>query len=296
MHESNDLRTRERAPYPLFPCRSDKAPAVSGWQTRATTDIAQLELWWSQGFRAFGLPTGNASGVFCLDLDVCKKSGDEIGIENLQNYDSGKWVLSLPYVRTPTGGRHIYFQAFEAARNTTARIGTGIDTRGQGGYVISPGSRTKSGVYDGEIPDPGALPVFPEELREVIAAPPRFAPTASPGGVEYAGQFGFLNNCAPAPAVRADEVQELLDYIDPDLPYHDWVRVLMAVHDKFAGSEQGLQVADEWSSLGAKYEDGCVARRWSSFQIGGGARWPTVPAMAREAGADLSAIARRFTR
>ena len=54
------------------------------------------------------------------------------------------------------------------------------------------------------------------------------------------------------------EVEELLSCIPPDCGYQDWLNVLMALHDKFGGSDTGLSIADNWSASGAKYEAGEV--------------------------------------
>jgi hypothetical protein len=48
---------------------------------------------------------------------------------------------------------------------------------------------------------------------------------------------GGFDNEAPAA-----EVEEALGYIDPDLPYPDWVAVLMALHDHFGGRASSLPI------------------------------------------------------
>jgi len=47
-------------------------------------------------------------------------------------------------VRTPRGGRHLYFKG--ELRSTTDKLGAKIDTRGIGGYVLLPPSHTSSAV------------------------------------------------------------------------------------------------------------------------------------------------------
>ncbi len=45
-------------------------------------------------------------------------------------------------VNTPSGGQHLYFRLPDGVdlRNTAGMLGTHIDTRGTGGYVVGPGS------------------------------------------------------------------------------------------------------------------------------------------------------------
>lgn len=50
-----------------------------------------------------------------------------------------------------------------------------------------------------------------------------------------------------------DYLAELLEQIDPDIGYGDWIRVLMAVCHETGGSDEGFQLVDQWSSRGHKY-------------------------------------------
>ena len=89
-------------------------------------------------------------------------------------------------------------------------------------------------------------------------------------------------------------MQEVLRHIPPDGSYDDWLAVLMGLHDHFAGSGEGLAVAEAWSAPYAHYKPGEVAAKWRGFKAGGGKGWASVCQMARQNGADLSDIARRY--
>jgi len=99
---------------------------------------------------------------------------------------------------------------------------------------------------------------------------------------------------AGATEATTDEVSDLLSYIPPDCGYSDWLAVLMGLHDKYAGSQAGLDIAEQWSAGGGKYVPGEVAQKWAGFEVGKGTSWATVPALARANGADLSAIGRTY--
>jgi hypothetical protein len=88
-----------------------------------------------------------------------------------------------------------------------------------------------------------------------------------------------------------DEVREALTYIDADLPYQDWVGILMAIHDAFG--DAGLRAAAEWSARGAKYKEDEVAKKWESFTAGGGRSLGSLFHHARLRGCDLGALARK---
>lgn len=262
-----------RIPFNIFPVGPDKAPLVAGWQDKATRDGFTISQWEAHGAVAWGIPCGAANGLFVIDLDVDKTTGEPVGEASLKALPRYAGLLDRANVHTPSGGRHIYCQHFDGARNTTSKIGPKIDTRGQGGYVVAPGSWTEGGSYLGFFPDD--LPPVPMGLRAMLLHTP------------------------PAPARTFDrltpkgEVEELLSHIPADLPYSDWVAVLMALHDRFNGSAEGFALADRWSATGTKYRKGEVATKWRSFKRSG-VSWATIPAMARQNGADLSDIARRW--
>ena len=64
----------------------------------------------------------------------------------------------------------------------------------------------------------------------------------------------------------------------------------MALHD--AGDHM-LPLAVEWSSRGNKFRQGEVEHKWRGFTRGSGVGWATIPAMARDNGANLAEIARK---
>lgn len=99
-----------------------------------------------------GLPTGAASGFFAVDLDV--KAG---GLDNWEQLvrENGPLPATVT-VRTPSGGRHYWFQWVEGIRNSASEIAAGVDIRGEGGMVVAPPSvKPGSGAYAFE---PGCAP------------------------------------------------------------------------------------------------------------------------------------------
>jgi hypothetical protein len=142
--------------YPVFPCTPDKKPYTKNGFKDATTGQQQINQWWDQWPNAsIGMPTGHASGVAVLDLD--KKKGKD-GFKSVPDWESRSPVI----VRTLHGGAHLYFQAASAPRNSTDDIALGVDTRGEGGYVILPPS---AGYTWTNGQDFSALPPWPDDLR-----------------------------------------------------------------------------------------------------------------------------------
>lgn len=82
------------------------------------------------------------------------------------------------------------------------------------------------------------------------------------GGLEAASRCGSGTRGQSGGVIRS-----LLTVLDADLPYDEWLHVLMALHYEFNGSNDGLAVANEWSSRGVKYKGlREVQTKWQSFQ------------------------------
>ncbi|MFY9211219.1 MAG: PriCT-2 domain-containing protein [Aestuariivita sp.] len=118
------------------------------------------------------------------------------------------------------------------------------------------------------------------------AAPKKLSERATAARDARGGRDSWDSMGGPSEA----EARDLLTYIDPDAHYDDWLAVLMALHD---AGDRFLPLAVEWSSRGSKFEQGEVEAKWRGFKADGGVTWATVPALAKQAGADLSAIARK---
>lgn len=79
---------------------------------------------------------------------------------------------------------------------------------------------------------------------------------------------------APSPRIRLEpqsqaisRLNDLLDHIDPDCGYDDWIHTLMAIFQETDGSDDGLELADAWSSKGTKYEGHkTISDKWQSFK------------------------------
>ena len=93
---------------PCFPCNAKKEPLCKHGFKRATKDADELrQLWqgaWQPAVR-IGVATGEASGLFCLDVDSGKKP------EAVQWHE--RMLPQLPQTRlhkTESGGWHYLFQ------------------------------------------------------------------------------------------------------------------------------------------------------------------------------------------
>lgn len=83
--------------------------------------------------------------------------------------------------------------------------------------------------------------------------------------------------------VDLQEIESALEVLDPDMPYGEWLKVLMVVHHATGGSKEGLQIVVNWSSQGDKYKPGECEKKWGSFK-GEGITKATLFKMAKDVG------------
>lgn len=63
------------------------------------------------------------------------------------------------------------------------------------------------------------------------------------------------------------KITALLEHIDPDVGYHEWIRVLMVIFHETDGDEAGFELANHWSSRGYKYKgEKDVRAKWRCFK------------------------------
>jgi len=123
---------------PVFPCRPDKKPRVTGGFKAATTDPAMINTWWKDWPDAMiGIPTGEPSGLIALDVDVDPEKGLE-GQASLAALEDEHGPLPATRTqRTPRGGtHHIFAWPGHEVPSSVGKLGRGLDVRGDGGYVI----------------------------------------------------------------------------------------------------------------------------------------------------------------
>jgi len=129
--------------WPVFPCHvGQKTPATAHGYSDATTDPEQITAWYSRTpLWNVAIATG-APGPDVLDVDDHGPAGNGYAaFAKLSR--AGLLDGAAAYVRTPSGGLHVYFRG-SAQRN--GHLATDhLDFRSRGGYVLAPPS-----VVDGK--------------------------------------------------------------------------------------------------------------------------------------------------
>jgi hypothetical protein len=124
------------------PCKGECGKEGHGFHD-ATLDIKKIEEWIGRYPNCnLGIATGEASGFFVLDIDQ-QHNGENSLSQLVSKYGS---LPDTPISHTGGGGRHILFSSHGYdVGNSAGKLGIGIDTRGNGGYICAPNSLHPSG-------------------------------------------------------------------------------------------------------------------------------------------------------
>lgn len=112
----------------------------------ATTDADEIRRYWESHPNAnLMIATGKVSGVCVIDIDLGPDKDGEVELRKLEK-EHGLLPETLR-VNTGSGGFHLYFRVPKGVsiKCSVSKLAPGIDVRGDGGYVIGPGSTHLSG-------------------------------------------------------------------------------------------------------------------------------------------------------
>lgn len=123
---------------------------------QATTYPSQVWEWWKQDPAAnIGIACGQRSKLVVVDLDV---KGGSPGPHNFGTFVTGKGWPECPYVRTPSGGVHLWVRTAELMPERPGIL-PGVDIKAEGGLVVAPPSRKLQhvGSQPGDAPGGGIV-------------------------------------------------------------------------------------------------------------------------------------------
>lgn len=242
-----------------------KHPATRNGLKDATKETFKIRTLFGNRPYNIGIATGAISGIFVIDIDG---PDGEVSFQQLQS-EYGE----LPQTMTSlTGrGRHLLFKHPGIHMpSSVSKIAHKIDVRGDGGYIVAPPSRHKNGNYY-EWSDKSGFDIAdaPQWLIDLITIKPAQAPVIM--------QVPLVHD--------ADDVQDMLDFLDPDMGYQDWINIGFALR---AGGYP-IEMFNNWSAKGSKYSGfKDIEFHWKSFRPDGGVTMGTLIQSAMLAGWQVS--------
>lgn len=255
------------------PKQIGKHPLIK-WKEGATTDERKVLAWSIHHKNCnWAAVTGSKSGFFVLDIDKDKGGYDslhqleqDLGLENLGE-DTTQNI-------TGSGGLHILFTlpADKVIRNKTDLLGkyTGLDIRGEGGYIVVPPSRHRSGGnYNSEVEhliDEVGIQPAPDALIELLSEDSRSYENKKDSDDE---KWNIVDD-AELGLQLLREVCPRFQYGEahPDkVGYDFWVAILSWLVALF-GEVKALEIFDEFSRMDnekggrKRYNPQTVVEKW----------------------------------
>jgi len=232
-------------------------------RARLTTFALACEQAAKRGMSGVGFAPLQGLGVVALDFDNCVEDGIvDAGVEA---------VIAGTYCEYSPSGRGV--RAFFSGSIGNRKAATtpndyGLETFSTSGFVTVTGHLLPHvdvlGLEDALAPVNAAL-VDLCERRFKAAAP--------------ALTDDFTAGYEPKLGLTLDEIEDLVDQLDPDIGRDEWIRVGMALHHELEGDGEGFAIWDAWSSGGAKYPgEHSLQTQWDSFtrRVGPGQRQVTM--------------------
>lgn len=219
-----------------------KHPRTAHGLLDASTDLTIVTRWWEMWPSAnIGIVTGAVSGLVVLDVDV--RANGDVSLGTLT--DEYGQLPDTPTVLTGGGGLHYYFaHPGGIIRNSAGKLGSGLDIRGDGGYVVAPPSLHASGqIYTWAIAgEPAPLPAWLQEQRLVHERHEPIDTAAVLAGVPEGKRDDALFRLA-CKLRRADVPRELATDLllraaaacTPPFPLERALEKVASAYDRYAG-------------------------------------------------------------
>lgn len=218
--------------------------------TEATTDLAQIDTWWSANPDANIGTRPSSGGLYVFDVDP--RNGGSESFAALQQQHGV--IGSMLRVDSPGGGFHNYYAApMRADATYSSQPAQGIDGKYNGYAVLPPSRHPNGGTYAwaGDLPSAVRADPIPDWLVNIRT------PRAERAAVDYAGNLNDVELIMQSLAGR-----------DPE-DYHSWVHAIASVkhwEDHTEGAEGvGFELAREWSATSDKHDDGAFEDKWNTW-------------------------------
>lgn len=126
------------------PITGRKIDGTGGFK-KATCDANQIIKWWRYREWLIGVPMGERSGVWCLDVDTPEDHED--GVSEWSKIAVAHDEVITREHRTATDGPHLLFNWQPGIGASTGKLPKGIEVKGEGSYIVVPPSLRKGRHY-----------------------------------------------------------------------------------------------------------------------------------------------------
>lgn len=159
------------------PCENvAKHPRTINGVKDAVADESEVVKFWNKWPNAnIGIATGAISGFVVLDVDPRHGGDESLLVWEHQHGSLPSTVSSF----TGGGGRHYFYRYPGTEMRNRTGFRPGLDFRGDGGYIVAPGSKHQSGkLYAWSVddhPDDKSMALIPESLFAILQSTDKFS-------------------------------------------------------------------------------------------------------------------------
>ncbi len=235
--------------YSVIPVGPDKRP-LTPWkelQERLPT-YGEIRDWWTRFPAAWvGIVTGVVSGVVVIDID------DLAALDSLAKYIPES--LITPTANTQGGGQHWYFRHPGGSIGNATKVISGVDFRGDGGYVVAPPSEGYTWVVEPTV-ELAELPMAFIALLKMGGSAPIYHDISDISGISPAFLLGKRDDdlfhtayaMAKGGATREDVTNIVLSMAAACQPPFPKDQALIKIRSAFARVGEGSTAEDvrEW--------------------------------------------------
>jgi hypothetical protein len=195
-----------------------------------------------------GIPTGKENKFWVMELDTAAHGVDGAATLARLVEKFGELPATLQAL-SPSRSLHFYFcYPIDGAiirNDTSKRLGSGIDVRGEGGMVVVPPSERDDGKY--QWINQEKMAVAPLWLLARVSKREIERPL-----LEDDNKVVHIGLVAAAVAAIPNE----------NLDWESWNRVAMAIFIATGGSDAGYGLFNEWSGKSAKHHANYTYKKW----------------------------------
>ena len=260
--------------YQPIPCNG-KAPISSGWQADDLDFKKSPHANW--GGTNIGIRTGQGdNAIYAIDLDIYDESVCRSLVKSL------KEAFGESPIRTGNAPKQMLFYRGKAGHKKLHRKWKdpsgkihGVEILGHGQQFIAEGihpDTQKPYSWDNPIGNIMAKELTFVEHSDIQGwlntrtVPDNWVETSNNSLPNQAKNITTEHWCiGAANDEEQQQIESALKSLDPSMPYDDWVKIAMALHNAYDGSDEGLMLFNKWSAESDKYKSGEPSKKWHSF-------------------------------
>lgn len=230
--------------------------------------LNELEKHVSEQHKCISILAGKRSNVTIIDFDQPKASDIASGyIDGMKIFrDLQIDKLPTPMSKTPSGGYHVYFQ-YEPSIKTENKISINNGKRSTIDILSDKKMCTEFPTCIND--DPSRQYTWIKSFEDYKPMKlPDYLMKWLPSAKQVQKTTKIPSQDTPL-TISIEELKTLLNQVSTERkdPYDSWFEVGTIIYNCTNGSQEGLELWDEWSQESPKYTNECCENKWNSMHL-----------------------------